>query len=173
MKLIKHVPLFDEKTIQLRVAAMGRQISADYRGDSLTVVSVLKGAFVFTADLIRHIDVPTKIEFIGVTSYEGTQSTGVVRITNDLNSDISGQNILIVEDIIDSGRTMDYLIDNLRSRKPKSLKICTLLSKPAANKMTHPIDYFGFEISNEFVIGYGLDLDDFYRGLPYIAQVQP
>jgi hypoxanthine phosphoribosyltransferase len=173
MKPINSNSLFDEKTIQYRVAAMGQQISADYRGETITVVSVLKGAFIFTADLVRRIEVPTKVEFIGVTSYVGTESTGVVRITNDLNSDISGQNVLLVEDIIDSGRTIDYLVDNLQARKPKSLKICALLSKPAANKMSRPIDYFGFEISNEFVIGYGLDLDDYYRGLPYIAQLQP
>jgi hypoxanthine phosphoribosyltransferase len=171
MKTFKQEPLFDAETIRLRVQSLGQQISADYAGKSLTVVCVLKGAFIFAADLLRSITVPASIDFIGVSSYVGTESTGVVRITTDLNRDISGRDVLLVEDIIDSGRTVDYLIDNLTSRRPKSLKVCTLLSKPDANKMSHPIDYFGFEISGQFVVGYGLDLDEEFRGLPYIAQL--
>ncbi len=172
MKSVTHRPLFDQKIIQMRVTALGQQISADYQGESVTLVSVLKGAFVFTADLIRAIDLPAKVDFIGAKSYQGTSSTGTVKLTQDLQGDIEGENVLLVEDIIDSGRTIDFLVDHLKSRRPKSLKICALLSKPAAHVFSHPIDYFGFEISNEFVIGYGLDLDGYFRGLPYISQVQ-
>jgi hypoxanthine phosphoribosyltransferase len=132
---------------------------------------VLKGAFVFVSDLIRAIELPLAVEFIGVSSYAGTQSTGHVRLTHDLTADIRDRNVLLVEDIIDSGRTLDYLIDILSVRRPKRLAVATLLSKPEMHVMHNRVDYIGFEIAKEFVIGYGLDLDQQYRNLPYIAQV--
>jgi hypoxanthine phosphoribosyltransferase len=124
------------------------------------------------ADLVRKISCPMNIEFIGVSSYEGTSSTGEVRITSDLYQEIRGRHVLVVEDIVDTGRTVDFLLDVLRVRGPKSLKICTLLSKPDAHIMNNKVDYVGFEITNEFVVGYGLDLDGNYREIPYIAQIQ-
>ena len=165
-------PLFDADTLKERIAELGKQITADFQGESLIVVGVLKGSFLFMADLIREINLPLSTEFVGVSSYKGTESTGHVRITHDLNASIQGENVLIVEDIIDTGLTIEYLTEMFRARKPKNLKICTLLSKPEAHMMKIDIDYAGFEISKEFVIGYGLDLDGQYRNLPYIAQVQ-
>ncbi len=168
---MKTRPLFDEATIAKRVHELGAQITADYAGEPLLVVSVLKGAFMFTADLVRQIKVPVEIDFIGLASYEGTQSTGHVRITSDLSLKIEGRHVLLIEDIVDSGKTLDFLRDMFNLRQPKSLKICTLLSKPESHEMKSPVDYVGFEITREFVIGYGLDLDQRYRELPYIAQV--
>lgn len=164
------VPLFTAEQIMTRVKELGNQITKDIDGD-LVVVGVLKGAFVFLADLVRAIEKPLTVDFIGVSSYAGTQSTGHVRITHDLASEVRGKNVLLVEDIVDSGRTVDYLIDVLSLRQPKSIRVCALLSKPEAHQMHHKIDYYGFEISREFVIGYGLDLDQHYRQLPYLAQV--
>lgn len=157
--------------IRERVRVLGEQISQDYAGEKLTVIGVLKGSFIFLADLVREISIPTEVEFIGVSSYESMSSTGQVRITNDLSRDISGQHVLLVEDIIDTGLTIDYLIQLFKVRNPKSLKVCSLLSKPEAHQMKHEISYVGFEISKEFVIGYGLDLDGFHRNLPNIEQV--
>jgi len=172
MDKIKYNPLFDEAAIAKRVEELGKQITKDHAGEELVVVGVLKGSFIFVADLIRKIDLPIEVEFIGVSSYEGTKSTGEVRITSDLYSEIKGRNVLLVEDIVDTGRTIDFLLETLNVRGPKSLKICTLLSKPEAHVMKHEIDYVGFEITNEFVIGYGLDLDGKYREIPFIAQVK-
>jgi hypoxanthine phosphoribosyltransferase len=163
--------LFDEAKLQARIAELGHQITRDFQGEDLIVVGVLKGAFVFLADLIRHIKVPQYIEFIGVSSYKGTESTGHVQITRDLMFDIEGKNVLLVEDIVDTGRTVDFLLDIFRIRKPKSIQVCTLLAKPDKHQMHNPIAYTGFTISNEFVIGYGLDLDGKYRELSHIAQV--
>jgi hypoxanthine phosphoribosyltransferase len=154
------------------VRQLGEQITKDLRGEPVVVVGVLKGAFMFTADLVRAIKSPVVIDFIGCASYSGTRSTGTVRITHDLSTDITGKNVILVEDIIDTGRTLDYLIRILKERSPKSLRLCTLLDKPEAREVPVKVDYFGFSISNEFVIGYGLDLDQRYRELPYIAQVQ-
>lgn len=170
-KELKYRPLFDEATIAARVKAIGAQITRDLKGESLVVVGVLKGAVVFLADLVREIDLPLSIEFIGVASYSGTKSTGHVRLTYDLTADIKGKHVLLVEDIIDTGHTIDYLIDTLKVREPKSLRVATFLSKPEAHAMHNRLDYVGFEISKEFVIGYGLDLDQKYRNLPYLAQV--
>jgi hypoxanthine phosphoribosyltransferase len=165
-------PLFDAATLSKRIAEIGKQITADFAGEPVVVVGVLKGSFLFMADLIREIELPMSVEFVGVSSYKGTESTGHVRITHDLNATIQGENVILVEDIIDTGLTIEYLTEMFRARRPKSLKICTLLSKPEAHMMKIDIDYTGFEISKEFVIGYGLDLDGRYRNLPYIAQVQ-
>lgn len=171
-KNLNYVPLFDEKKIAGRIKEIGAQIAKDYAGESLVVVGVLKGAFVFVADLVRAIDLPLSVEFIGVSSYSGTKSTGAVRLTYDLTADIKGKNVLLVEDIIDTGHTIDYLLEALKVRGPKSIKVASFLSKPEAHQMHNIIDYIGFEISKEFVIGYGLDLDQFYRNLPYVAQVK-
>jgi hypoxanthine phosphoribosyltransferase len=168
---LKLRPLFDQATLKKRIAELGRQITVDYKGEHLVVVGVLKGSFIFLADLVRELNLPVSIEFIGVASYQGTSSTGHVRITHDLASDISDKHVLLVEDIVDSGATVDYLIETFKVRSPKSLKICTLLSKPEAHRMHNHIDYVGFEISKEFVIGYGLDLDGLHRQLPDIMQV--
>ena len=168
---MKTRPLFDESTIARRIKELGEQITRDYGGEPVLVVSVLKGAFIFTADLVRQIKVPLEVDFIGLSSYEGTQSTGHVRITSDLSSKIEGRHVLLVEDIVDTGKTLDFLRDMFSLRKPKSLRVCALLSKPEAHQMKTPVDYTGFEITREFVIGYGLDLDQRFRELPYIAQV--
>jgi hypoxanthine phosphoribosyltransferase len=169
---LRYRPLFDEQTIAARIRELGARITADYAGEPLVVVGVLKGAFIFLADLVRAIDLPVSVEFIGVASYSGTESTGAVRLTHDLTRDIAGRNVLLVEDIIDTGRTIDYLLDTLGVRHPKSLRVAAFLAKPEAHVMHHEIDYVGFEISREFVIGYGLDLDQRFRNLPYLAQVQ-
>ncbi len=171
-KELNYKPLFDEKTIAARIKAMGEDISRDLAGESLICVGVLKGAFIFLADLVRAIKTPLSVEFIGVASYSGTKSTGHVRLTHDLALDIKGKHVLLVEDIIDTGHTIDYLLDTLRVREPKSLRVATFLSKPEAHEMHNKLDYVGFEITREFVIGYGLDLDQKYRNLPYLAQVQ-
>jgi hypoxanthine phosphoribosyltransferase len=172
MPELKTKPLFDEKALSKRVAELGKQISADFGSEEVICIGVLKGSVIFLADLVRHIKSPLRLEFIGVASYEGTKSTGHVRITNDLSADIKGKNVLVVEDIVDTGMTIDFLIDTLKVREPKSLKICALLSKPDAHIMHNTLDYVGFEISKEFVIGYGLDFNGLYRELPYIAQVE-
>jgi hypoxanthine phosphoribosyltransferase len=170
-KELKYKPLFDEARIAARIKEMGAEITRDLGGESLVVVGVLKGAVIFLADLVRRIDLPMSIEFIGVASYSGTKSTGHVRLTHDLSADIKGKHVLLVEDIIDTGHTIDYLIDTLRVREPKSLRVATFLSKPEAHEMHNKLDYVGFEISREFVIGYGLDLDQRYRNMPFLAQV--
>jgi len=170
-KTVNYKPLFDSETIRARIAELGATITKDYKGEPLVCIGVLKGAFIFMADLVRAIDLPLSMEFIGVSSYVGTESTGHVRLTHDLARDITDKHVLLIEDVIDSGVTIDYLLGLLKLRSPKSLKVATFLSKPEAHKMHHHIDYVGFEISREFVIGYGLDLDQYYRNLPYLAQV--
>ena len=164
--------LFSEEDIATRVAELGRQITADHQGKELVVVSVLKGSFVFVADLVRHIDLHCSIDFLGLSSYgEETKSSGVVEITRDLSLSITGKNVLVVEDIVDTGLTMRYLMENFSTRKPKTVNICTLLHKPSNQQCELPIDYTGFVIENHFVIGYGLDLAEHYRNLPYIGYV--
>ena len=162
--------LIDAETIQKRVVEMGRQISADYRGIPLTLLVVLKGSFVFAADLARAIDLPLCVEFIGVRSYGSRQSTsGVVEITMDVKHPLSDQHVLMVEDIVDTGLTISYLRDNLRTRGPASLKLAALLNKPKrAEKEVH-IDYLGFTLPDRFVVGYGLDDAGFMRNIPYIG----
>ena len=172
IKPVKYEPLFDEAKIAARIKALGAAITRDYGGEPLVVVGVLKGAFIFLADLVRAIHLPLTVEFIGCASYAGTRSTGNVRLTYDLTADIKDKHVLLVEDIIDTGHTIDFLLDTLQVRAPKSLKVATFLSKPEAHAMHHRLDYVGFEISREFVIGYGLDLDQYYRNLPYLAQVK-
>ena len=165
-------PLFTSAALEKRIKELGQQITDDHRRhQDLVVIGVLKGSFIFVADLVRALDLPIEVEFIGVSSYKGTQSTGEVRITHDLSVEIRDRPVLLVEDIVDTGTTIDFLLDTLRVRQPASLKIATLLSKPEVHKMRHPLDYVGFEISKEFVVGYGLDLDGRYRELPEIRQL--
>ena len=170
---ITHI-LFDEHTLANTVERLGTQISRDYQGQELLVICILKGASVFMADLIRKIDLPIQIDFMAVSSYgHSTQSSGVVKINKDLDTDIENRHILIVEDIIDSGLTLKYLSENLQSRRPKSLKICTLLDKPERRKTHLNIDYTGFEIPDVFIVGYGIDYAEHYRNLPYIDVISP
>jgi hypoxanthine phosphoribosyltransferase len=167
--------LISEEEIQKRVAELGGQISADYDGQSPFLTAVLKGAWVFLADLCRHLDIPHEVHFMAISSYGGraTRSSGVVRILMDLTASPEGRDVLIVEDIVDSGRTLDYILRNLRTRNPASIRVCTLLSKPSRREIDVPLDYVGFEIPDEFVIGYGLDFDEHYRNLPFIGVLKP
>jgi hypoxanthine phosphoribosyltransferase len=166
-------PLISADRIAQRVRDLGRRITQDYKGQQLCVIGVLKGSFIFMADLIRAIEVPCEVEFIGVSSYEGMQSSGHVRLNHDLSVDIEGKHVLLVEDIIDTGKTIDYLVQTLEVRQPASLRVACLLSKPEAHTIDLTIDYTGFEISKEFVIGYGLDLDGLHRNLPDLMQMLP
>jgi hypoxanthine phosphoribosyltransferase len=162
--------LITEESIRARTCELGRQISHDYAGKDLLLVCVLKGAIAFLADLMRQLTIPHEIDFMAISSYgASTESTGVVRILKDLDTNIEGRNVLIVEDIVDTGRTLNYISQNLRTRHPKSLRICTLLNKPSRREIDIPLDYVGFEIPNKFVIGYGLDFAEIYRSLPYIG----
>lgn len=166
-------PLFDAETLAARVAEMGREIRADHADVTLTCIGVLKGAIPFMGDLLRAIDGPVTCEYLGVSSYHGTRSTGAVRITHDLQADISGKHCLLVEDIVDTGLTLSWLVRNLQSRGPASLSIVTLLDKPSRRQIEVPVDYCGFQIPDAFVVGYGLDLDQLYRNLPYVAIYHP
>jgi len=162
--------LFTSDQIQDRVREMGRQIQRDYHGKELVLVAVLKGAVLFIADLARAIDLPLAIDFIGLSSYgEATESSGVVKITSDLSKPIENKHVVIVEDIIDTGLTMRYLLDNLSTRHPASVKICGLLQKPSRARTQIPIEYLGFTVPDLFVIGYGLDAGERYRNLPFIG----
>ena len=167
--------LLTEEAIQARVAELGRQISADYAGRHLTLVSVLKGSLPFMADLMRAIDLPLRIDLMEVSSYGGatTESSGLARILKDLSATIEGEDVLIVEDIIDTGLTLNYLIRYLRGKNPKTLRICTLLDKPARRLVEIPVDYIGFEIPDQFVIGYGLDYGEVYRNLRFVGVLKP
>ena len=166
--------LIDEETLQARIRELGVQISADYDGRDLLLVGVLKGAVFFMADLMRELTVPCEIDFMAISSYgAATDSSGVVRILKDLDINIAGRNVIVVEDIIDSGLTLSYLMRNLQARKPASLEVCTLLTKPERREIEVPVRYVGFEIPNRFVIGYGLDFAERYRNLPYIGVLHP
>ena len=157
---------------QRRVAELGAEVSRDYAGRDLFMMGVLKGAVFFVADLMRNIEVPCEVDFMAVSSYGSmTDSSGVVRIQKDLDSSIEGKDVLIVEDIVDSGLTLNYLLRNLRARSPRSLEVCALLVKPGRRKIELPIRYVGFEIPNRFVVGYGLDLDQRFRNLSYVAAI--
>jgi len=166
--------LIDEQTIQSRIAELGKQISSDFKGEELTLVCILKGAFLFMADLCRHIDLPLNTEFMSISSYgHSTVSSGMVRILKDLNESIEGKNVLVVEDIVDTGLTLSYLVELLGTRKPKRLKLCSLTNKPQCHKKPLTVDYVGFTLPSEFVVGYGLDYRDYYRNLPYIGILKP
>jgi hypoxanthine phosphoribosyltransferase len=167
--------LLTEEQIQAKVVELGTRISADYAGSELTLVSVLKGSLPFMADLMRSIAIPVQIDLMEVSSYGGTatESSGLVRILKDLSSSIDGRHVLIVEDIIDTGLTLNYLMRYLRGKNPASLRICTLLDKPARRLVEIPIDYLGFEIPDRFVIGYGLDYGERYRNLRFVGVLRP
>ena len=162
--------LIDEDRLQERIRELGNELSSDYEGRELLLVGVLKGAVFFMADLMRSVSVPCEIDFMAISSYgAATDSSGVVRILKDLDINIEGRNVLVVEDIIDSGLTLSYLIRNLESREPASLEICALLTKPARREIDVDVRWVGFEIPNRFVIGYGLDFAERYRNLPYVG----
>ena len=162
--------LIGQETLQKRVNELGKQITEDYRDKDLFMICILKGGVVFASDLMKAIDLPLAIDFMAVSSYgSSTKSSGVVRIQKDLDQEIEGKDVLIVEDIIDTGLTLHSLIENLLSRKPASLKICCCLDKPERRKADIHVDYVGFNIPDEFVIGYGLDYAEKYRNLPYIG----
>ena len=166
--------LISEEQIQTRLREMAAEIAVDYEGRDVLLVGVLKGAVMVMADLARAIPVHVEMDWMAVSSYgSGTKSSGVVRILKDLERDITGRHVLIVEDIIDSGLTLSWLISNLGSREPESLKICTLLRKPDAAKVSIDVEWVGFDIPNEFVVGYGLDYAEKYRNLPFVGTLAP
>ena len=166
--------LLSEEEIAGRVAELGKQISADYEGKNLLMISVLKGSVVFMADLMRALSVPASIDFMAVSSYgSGTKSSGVVKILKDIDIELAGKDLLIVEDILDSGMTLAYLRELLEGRNPASIRIATLLDKPSRRKADVKPDYCGFEVPDEFLIGYGLDYDEQYRNIPYIGILKP
>ena len=160
----------DEQKLQARVRELGAQITRDYQGKDLTLVCVLKGSTFFAMDLARAIDLPLTLEFLGVSSYQGgTETTGEVRITTDVSKPMAGKHLLVIEDIIDTGLTMSFLLENLKARHPASVKVCSLLEKPSRARTQVPIDYKGFVIDDVFVVGYGLDYAERYRNLPFIG----
>jgi hypoxanthine phosphoribosyltransferase len=166
--------LISHQQIRERTEELGRQITEDYRGKDPLLICILKGGLMFLADLMREVDLPLEIDFIAVSSYgDSTESSGVVRILMDLERNIQGRHVLIVEDIVDTGRTLSYIIGNLRTRGPASIKVCTLLDKPARRELEIPIDYVGFTIPDRFVIGYGLDYGEIYRNLPFVGVLKP
>lgn len=169
-EFIDHI-LVDAEAVQCRVAELGKAISVDYAGKDLVLVCVLKGGVTFLTDLMRQITIPHEIDFLAISSYGVGQrdSTGAVRLVMDLKGDIAGRDALIVEDIVDSGRTMDYLLRLFWARKPTSLRVCTLLNKPSRREIDVPLDYVGFDIPDKFVLGYGLDFDEKHRNLPHVA----
>jgi hypoxanthine phosphoribosyltransferase len=166
--------LIGTEELQAKVAELGRQISEDYRGRNPLLICLLRGAVVFLSDLIRATDIPLEMDFMAISSYgDSTESSGVVRLMMDLKSNITGRNVLIVEDIVDTGRTLAYILDNLRTRRPADVKVCALLSKPSRREAPVEVDYLGFEIPDKFVVGYGLDYAENYRNLPFIGVLKP
>jgi len=161
--------LVDEESIRSKVAELGRRISEDYRGESLLLVGLLRGAVVFLSDLMRAIDIPVQLDFIGISSYGARTDSGAVRLEMDLETDIAGIHVLIVEDIVDTGKTLSYLVQTLKARDPVSLRICALLDKPDRRLVPITVDYVGFEIPDKFVVGYGLDFAEGYRNLPFVG----
>jgi hypoxanthine phosphoribosyltransferase len=162
--------MLSAEQIQARVKELGEQITRDYQGKDLTLVGIMKGSLPFLTDLARHVDLPITLEVMGVSSYQGgTETTGEVRITHDLTKPMANRHLLVVEDIIDTGLTMKFLVENLSARHPASVKVCTLLEKPSRAKVKVPIDYKGFVIEDRFVVGYGLDYGEKYRNLPFVG----
>ena len=166
--------LYSEEELEAKCAELGAQISKDYEGKNLLLVSVLKGAVVFMTDLMRHITVPCSIDFMVVSSYgSGVKTSGVVKIVKDLDADLAGKDLLIVEDILDTGMTLHYLKQLLQDRNPDSIRIATLLDKPERRRAAVRADYVGYQVPDEFVVGYGLDYDEKYRNLPYVGILKP
>lgn len=164
--------MIDEEELDECVRGLAEEITRDFEGQQVHVIGVLKGCFVFLADLVRHIDLDVSVDFLGLSSYgDSTRSSGVVRMTQDLSEPIEGQHVIVVEDIVDTGLTMKYLLENLRTRHPASLSVCSLLHKPKGQTVEVPIRYKGFTIPDKFVVGYGLDYAELYRNLPFIGYV--
>jgi hypoxanthine phosphoribosyltransferase len=162
--------LFSEEQIRNRVDELAQQITTEYGDKNPVIISILKGGFIFMSDLIRSIEVPVELDFLAISSYgSGTSSSGVVKIKKDIDLDLTGRDVIIVEDIVDSGLSLQYIRDYISKHKPASIKVCVLLDKPAAHKMNVSFEYVGFNIGNEFVVGYGLDYNEKYRNLPYIG----
>lgn len=166
--------LLDEQTIQAKVRELAARLSEDYKGKSPVLICILKGAFMFTADLMRQMTIPARVDFMAISSYGNrARSSGVVQILKDLDSSIEGEHVVVVEDMIDSGLTLNYLRENLLSRRPASLRTCVLLDKPSRREVPYTPDYVGFQVPDEFVVGYGLDYAGLYRHLPYIGVLKP
>jgi hypoxanthine phosphoribosyltransferase len=161
--------LVSQEQIQAKVAELGRRISEDYRDQELVLIGLLRGAIVFLSDLMRSITIPVQLDFIGISSYGAGTESGAVRLVMDLETDIAGRHVLIVEDIVDTGKTLSYLVENLRARHPASLRICALLDKPERRQVPIVVDYVGFAIPDKFVVGYGLDFAEGYRNLPFVG----
>ncbi len=165
--------MISEEEVDAKIAELGKKISEDYAGQSVHLICILKGSVFFTCELAKRITVPVTLDFMSVSSYgDGTKSSGIVKIAKDLDEAMEGKNVIVIEDIIDSGRTLSYLLDVLSKRKPNSMKLCTLLDKPDRRVVDVKVDYVGFEIPDEFVVGYGLDYAQRYRNLPYIGIVE-
>ena len=166
--------LVSETELRESIASMGRKLAKEYEGQELVLIGVLKGAIMFIVDLARAIDLPVKLDFMAVASYgASTETSGIVRILKDLDSSIEGKHVIIVEDIIDSGLTLNYILETLHTRNPASLKVCALLNKPARRRVNVPVDYICFDIPDEFVVGYGLDFNQIYRNLPFVGVLRP
>lgn len=165
--------LIEPERLQARIAELAEKISSDYHGRTLSLIGVLKGSVLFLSDLLKGLKLDAHVDFMMVSSYSGQKSTGVVRTILDLKESIEGRDVLVVEDIVDSGLTVDYLLKNLKTRRPRSVEICTLLDKPSCRSVKVPIRYKGFDIPDKFVVGYGLDYNELYRNLPYIGVLKP
>ena len=164
--------LIDEQKLNKRVLEIAKQIEEEYKGKQMTLICILKGSIFFTVNLAKHINEDVRLEFIRVSSYDGEESTGEIKMKLDLKDSIQGKDVIVVEDIIDTGRTLSYLIDYLKMKKPNSIKLCTLLDKPDRRVKEVKVDYVGFQIPDKFVVGYGLDADEKYRNLPYIGVIE-
>lgn len=172
-QLKRHKVLIPEPKLQARIAELAQEINHDYQGKEVTAVCILKGSFVFFSDIIRHLEFPMTCEFLGVSSYGNKMvSSGEVKITLDINEPLENRHVIVFEDIVDSGLTLNYIMSSLRARRPASLKSCSLLSKPESQKTEVEVDYVGFKIGSEFVVGYGIDYAGKYRGLPYIGYIE-
>jgi hypoxanthine phosphoribosyltransferase len=164
--------IVSQEAIQEKVQKLGRRISSDYRDKNPVLVTILKGGVIFLADLIRHISIPVQLDFMALSSYGGsTESSGVVRILQDLSTNISGRHVIVIEDIVDTGLTLNYILENLKTRHPASLKVCALLDKRRRHRLSIAVDYLGFVIPDVFVVGYGLDLGEHHRNIPYVVAV--
>ncbi len=161
--------MIKEEDIRKRIREIGMEINRDYKSKNPILIGVLKGAFVFLADLLRELEIPVEIDFLGISSYTGTKSSGIVRITQDLSLNIEDRDVILIEDIVDSGRTLEYIINNLKTRRPRSIAVCTLLNKKDARIIEVPLTYVGFNIPRVFVVGYGLDYENKFRNLKYIG----
>jgi hypoxanthine phosphoribosyltransferase len=161
--------LVSAEAIQAKVAELGQRISEDYRGQELLLIGLLRGAIVFLSDLMRALTIPVRLDFIGISSYGASTESGAVRLVMDLEADIAGRHVLVVEDIVDTGKTLSYLVENLKARSPASLRVCALLDKPDRRLAPIDVDYVGFEIPDKFVVGYGLDFAEGYRNLPFVG----